>query len=176
VAFSLGLDGRRFTGAERIDDTSGTTTLTEDRLTCSLVPVPRVVISGGGPIAEALSQAFDVIGWRPSVIPDVGGAAGVMATLSSLDAVVVMGHDVESSGRALQAAIASAAGYIASIGSVDMQELRRQWMSFRGVDWDERVHGPAGLPIGASNPGEIAVSIVAEAVAAFRLEDERPGG
>ncbi|HSG78974.1 MAG TPA: XdhC family protein [Acidimicrobiia bacterium] len=176
VAFALGRDGTRFTGAQRVDDASGNTTLTEDRLTCSFVPVPRVVISGGGPIAEALAQAFAVIGWRPSVIPDVGGAAGVMATLSPLDAVVVMGHDVETSGRSLQAAIGSSAGYIASIGSVEMQELRRQWLSFRGVDWDERVHGPAGLPIGASNPGEIAISIVAEAVAASRLDGEPPGG
>lgn len=176
VAFSVGIDGTRFTSAERIDDTSGDTTLEADRLTCSFVPVPRVVISGGGPIADALTQAFSLIGWRASVIGDVGGAAGMMATLSPLDAVVVMGHDVEMSGRALQAAIASPAGYIASIGSAEMQDLRRQWLSFRGADWDDRVHGPAGLPIGASNPGEIAVSIVAEAVAASRLDGGLPGG
>ncbi len=82
-----------------------------------------------------------------------------------------MGHDVETSARALQAAIASKAGYIGSVGSEDMQRLRQEWLAYRGVDWDDRIHGPAGFPIGASNPGEIAVSIVAEAVASTRLED-----
>ena len=46
-----------------------------------------------------------------------------------------------------------------------MQELRRQWIEYRGASWDDRVHGPAGISIGASNPEEIAISVVAEAVA-----------
>ncbi len=87
-----------------------------------------------------------------------------MATLSAIDAVVVLGHDVETSGRALQGALESSAGYIASIGSPRMQELRREWLAYRGVEWDDRVRGPAGIDIGADNPPEIAVSIVAEAI------------
>lgn len=166
VSFALGLDGQRFSSVEILDDPDVEPKLTPERLTCVFVPVPRVVIVGGGPIADALEQGFELIGWRPSVMPEVVAAAGVMATLSDIDSIVVMGHDVETSGRALQSAIESGAGYIASIGSVKMQELRQEWLSFRGVQWSDRVHGPAGLPIGASNPGEIAVSIVAEAVSA----------
>ncbi len=64
-----------------------------------------------------------------------------MATLSPIDAVVVMGHDVETAGRALQGALESNVGYIGSIGSPRMQELRNQWLAYRGVAWDDRVRG-----------------------------------
>ncbi len=144
------------------------------RLVTSLAPVPRVVISGSGPIADALGDAFALVGWQPSAFSDVATAAGVMATLASIDAVVVMSHDVETAGRALQAAIGSGAGYIGSIGSPRMQELRRDWLAYRGVDWDDRVRGPAGLPIGASGAPEIAISIVAEAISARHDELHRP--
>ena len=140
----------------------------------SLVPVPRVVISGSGPIAESLSEAFSLIGWKPSVVPEVGAATSVMATMAALDAIVVLGHDVETAGRALQGAIDSNAGYIASIGSGRMQALREEWLAYRGVEWDGRIHGPAGLPIGAENPAEIAISIVAEALSALRQIPDDP--
>ena len=118
--------------------------------------------------AEHLEPGEPGVELTASVASDVGMATGMMTTLSPIDAVVVLGHDIEPAGRALQAAIASQAGYIASIGSGRMQELRREWLAFRGVNWDDRVHGPAGLDIGASTPEEIAISIVAEAIAALR--------
>ena len=79
-----------------------------------------------------------------------------------------MGHDLEISGRALEAAVRSKAGYIGSIGSHQMQDMRREWISYRGAAWDERVHGPAGLDIGADDPPEIAIAIVAEALGHLR--------
>lgn len=165
VCFGLRVDGVSLTDPERLDPDEPGSTLTHDRLVTSLVPVPRVVISGSGPIADSLTEAFVLIGWRPSVVGEVGAATGMMATLAAIDGIVVMGHDAEQSGQALQGAIASNAGYIGSVGSEHMQNLRREWLAYRGVEWDDRIHGPAGLPIGASNPGEIAVSITAEAIA-----------
>ena len=94
-----------------------------------------------------------------------------MATLSAIDAVVVLGHDVEAAGRGLEAAVKSNAGYIASVGSPRMQELREDWLSYRGVGWDDRIRGPAGFDIGADTPQEIALSIAAEAVAVQRGRD-----
>lgn len=176
VAFAVDLAEERFTGSKLLEPTGESrVTLTEDQLITSLSPVPRVVISGSGPIAEALAEVFSTAGWRPDVLDEVSTAAGLMATLSAKDAVIVMGHDVETSGRALQAAIESRAGYIGSIGAPHMQQLRQDWIAYRGVGWDERVHGPAGFPIEASNPGEIAVSIVAEAIWSLRSADDSLG-
>jgi xanthine dehydrogenase accessory factor len=175
LSFAFRLDGRHFTGVDPIDQSDESVVSNSSRLVCRYVPVPRVLIVGSGPIAEALEQGFDLVGWKPMVIPNTGEAGGVTATLSPIDSIIVMGHDVETSGQALQAAVASKAGYIASIGSESMQALREEWLAYRGVKWDGRVHGPAGLPIGAANPGEIAISIVAEAVAASHLADSPPG-
>ena len=174
VRFALRVDGASLTDPERLEPDELGSTLTPDRLVTSLVPIPRVVISGSGPIADALAEAFDLIGWRTSVAGEVGAATGMMATLAAIDGVVVMGHDVEQSSQALQGAIGSNAGYIGSLGAERMQNLRREWLAYRGVEWDERIHGPAGLPIGASNPGEIAVSIAAEAVTKLRGMTDDP--
>lgn len=171
VSVAFGLDGRRFTGAELLDDPDQSVVGADDLMIVEYVPVPRMMIVGAGPIAEALDQGFTLAGWQPVVVANPGNAGGAVATMSPIDGVIVMGHDVEMSGRALQDAIGSRAGYIGSIGSVRMQELRKEWLAYRGVGWDDRIHGPAGLPIGASNPGEIAISIVAEAVAAGGLDN-----
>ena len=126
---------------------------------------------GGGPIADSLVDAFEVVGWSAVRAAGPGEAGGIAPTLAPLDAIVVMGHDVEMSGKSLQAAVSSRAGYIGSLGSLAMQERRRDWLAYRGIDWDPRIHGPAGLPIGAQSPGEIAISIVAEAIAAAHIGD-----
>ena len=170
--FALRVDGTQLDQPEQLEPDAPGIELSADRLVTSLVPVTRVVISGAGPLAAALADAFALIGWQASVFADVSAAAGLMATLAPIDAVIVMGHDVETAGRALQAAIESGAGYIGSIGSPRMQELRRQWLAYRDVGWDERVRGPAGLPIGASSPPEIAISIVAEAISAQHSPQE----
>lgn len=177
VTFEATLDSGRFVDLRMLEP-SGTSEveLTGDEMITSLAPVPRVVISGSGPIAEALSHVFALAEWQADVIADVTAAAGLMSTLSSTDAVIVMGHDVEIAGRALEAAIGSRAGYVGSIGSTRMQQLRQDWLAYRGVQWDARVHGPAGFPINPSNPGEIAVSIVAEAISSLRSFGEPPPG
>jgi xanthine dehydrogenase accessory factor len=46
-----------------------------------------------------------------------------------------------------------------------MQEARADWLAYREVTDLSRVHGPAGLAIGARNPAEIAVSIVGQIIA-----------
>jgi xanthine dehydrogenase accessory factor len=127
--FALRVAERRLDQSEHLEPGDPGVELSADRLVTSLVPVTRVVISGGGPIAAALEEAFGFIGWQPSVFGDVGAASGLMATLSPIDAVVVMGHDVETAGRGLEAALKSKAGYIASIGSPRMQELREDWLA-----------------------------------------------
>ncbi len=163
-AFSIGLDRDRFTDAGPASPTGNRSTMVDGRLEVSLSPTSKVVIAGGGPIAEAIAAAFGFVGWEADVVPEVSAATGIMATLSSSDAIVVMGHDIEISGRALEAAVRSRAGYIGSLGGQRMQEMRREWITYRGAAWDDRVHGPAGIDIGAESAPEIAISVVAEAI------------
>jgi xanthine dehydrogenase accessory factor len=68
----------------------------------------------------------------------------------------------------LRAALAGGAGYVGALGSRRTQAARAEWLTAAGVrpDAQERIHGPAGLDIDAHTPAEIAISIVAEILAA----------
>lgn len=131
-------------------------------------PKTRFVIAGQGPVAEPLAAAATSLGWKVAAESRPDLVMGLTATLTWMDGVVIMGHDVEQSGRNLMAALDSDAGYIGALGSRKMQEDRAQWLAYRDVTDVSRVHGPAGLPIGAATPAEIAVSVLAEAIAALR--------
>ena len=139
-----------------------------DSITTVLVPTPRLIIAGGGPIAEALAAQAALMKWKVAIEPRPDAVAGLSATLSPVDSVVVMGHDVEVSSGCLMAALESDSGYIGALGSVAMQNSRADWLAYRDVMDLSRVHGPAGLDIKAATPEEIAVSIVAEAIAVHR--------
>jgi xanthine dehydrogenase accessory factor len=125
-------------------------------------PIPRLVIAGGGPFAEALAAQGRLLGWQVAAETRPEMVAGLAASLSELDAIVVMGHDVESSSRSLMAALQSDAGYVGALGSETMQQARADWLAYREVTDLSRVHGPAGLPLGGRSPAEVAVAIVAE--------------
>ena len=78
---------------------------------------------------------------------------------------MVASHDQELAGRALAAALDSDVGYIGALGGRRAQQARADWLAYRGYSDLSRIHGPAGLDIGADTPAEIALSILAEAVA-----------
>lgn len=133
-------------------------------ITTLLAPIPRLVVAGQGPMAEALARQGALLGLKVLVEPRPGLVAGIAATLSSIDSIVVMGHDVESSSRCLLAALESDAGYVGALGSQSMQQSRADWLAYQDVHDVSRVHGPAGLDIGAKTPAEIAVSVSAEII------------
>jgi xanthine dehydrogenase accessory factor len=58
--------------------------------------------------------------------------------------------------------------YVGALGSRRTQEKRRQRLLEAGLDEETlaRLHAPIGLPIGGRSPGEIALSIMAQIVAA----------
>lgn len=140
-------------------------TVTDHEVITVFRPVPQLVVIGGTPVAEALADLAGRIGWRARVVTESADVSGVIATLSTLDKVVVTGHDLDMTGAALMAALESEAGYIGALGSRKMQENRADWLAYRGVTDLARVHGPAGIDIGAESPAEIAVSILAEVIA-----------
>ena len=141
------------------------TAVTEDRVVTALWPVPRLLIVGAGVIADALFDAANLLGWHTQIVTEVAEATGVIAGMAALDKLVVLSHDDELAGPALRAALGGEVGYIGGLGSRRTQQARADWLAYRGVTDIDRIHGPAGLDIGASSPAEIAVSIVAEALA-----------
>jgi xanthine dehydrogenase accessory factor len=141
------------------------TLVTPDAVITVLWPIPKLAVVGAGAIADALVGAAELLGWHTEVTTEVGVATGVIAGLSILDKLVVLSHDNELAGPALASALAGQVGYIGALGSRRTQESRADWLAYRGITDLDRIHGPAGLDIGASKPAEIAVSIVAEALA-----------
>ena len=144
---------------------SAGSTFLGDRVVSMFVPVPQMVVVGSGPIADAVVRQAGLLGWQTRVLTDLTTVGGHIAPLSAIDKVVVAAHDLELAGTALAAALESDTGYIGSLGSRKMQADRADWLVYRGVEDLDRVHGPAGLDIGADSPQEIAVAIAAEAIA-----------
>lgn len=138
----------------------------DTRITSIFTALPQMVVVGATPVGQALVDLAATLDWQVRLVTQPGEVMGHVAPLSALDKVVVTGHDIELAGSALAAALDSEAGYIASLGSREMQAQRADWLAYRGITELDRIHGPAGLDIGADTPAEIAVSIVAEAIAA----------
>jgi xanthine dehydrogenase accessory factor len=141
------------------------TTVSEDRAVTVLWPIPSMLIVGTGGIADALVAMADLLGWRARVVDEVSAANGIVARLASIDKLVVLSHDDDVAGPVLEAALAGPVGYIGALGSRRTQQSRADWLAYRGITDLSRIHGPAGLDIGARSAAEIAVSIVAQAVA-----------
>jgi xanthine dehydrogenase accessory factor len=136
-----------------------------DAVTTLFWPVPALLIIGAGPIAQALRANAELLGWQARVVTETAAATGQIAALAALDSVVVVGHDHDLVGPALMAALAGEVGYIGAVGPRHLQEARADWLAYRGVTDLRRIHRPAGLDIGARTPAEIAVAVLAEALA-----------
>jgi xanthine dehydrogenase accessory factor len=147
-----------------------TTHVSVGRVVTVLRPVPTLVAAGPGPVGDAVAQMAEVLGWRVHRTPDPGSAIPLVVGLTVLDSLVVTGHDDEMAGRILEAGLSSRAGYIGVVAPRARQDARLTWLTDRNVTGLERIHGPAGLDIGARTPGEVATAVLAEAIACHRLE------
>lgn len=148
----------------------------------------RLLILGGVHIAQALVALAPTLGLQPTIIDPRGGFAsperfpGVPLLtdwpeqaveafgIDARTAVVALTHDDKLDDPALIAAFASPAFYIGALGSRRTQDKRRERMIAAGVSAADyaRLHGPIGLDIGAANPAEIALAILAEIIASLR--------
>jgi xanthine dehydrogenase accessory factor len=129
---------------------------------------PRLLVGGGGPVAEALAAIGEVVGVAVRAEPPgSGGFAAAAEGLGPRDAVVFVDHDDPDLLPALTKVLGGGAGYVGVMGS------RRHTPGFvarlrdAGVDLG-RLHSPTGLDLGARVPPEIALSILAEVMAATR--------
>jgi len=90
----------------------------------------------------------------------------------SATAVVTLSHDPKIDDPALIAALTAPTGYVAALGSTRSHAKRLDRLRDAGLDNAAlaRLDAPAGLAIGALGPAEIALSIAAGMVKAFRAQ------
>ncbi|OAN44841.1 xanthine dehydrogenase [Paramagnetospirillum marisnigri] len=99
-------------------------------------------------------------------------------TLDRRTALVSVTHVPRLDDAALKMALASPAFYVGALGSTRTHAKRCQRLESAGIATAdlERIQAPVGLDIGAKTPAEIAVSILAEVIAARRGKPiRRPG-
>ncbi len=124
----------------------------------------HILIVGSGDVATALESISQALDWKPAIVTTLDD---VTSRLPDAESVVVLSHDDQLDGPALAAALTSNASYIGAMGSRRTQARRREWLLANDVSAEavDSIRGPAGLDIGAIDPAEIAVSIIAEVVA-----------
>jgi xanthine dehydrogenase accessory factor len=161
-----------------------------DTFVFTLAPPPRLLVFGAGHIAAALAPMALAAGFRVTVLDDrperfaaglfpepvatrvlpsfAGCLAGPDADAAAFLLIATYGHRHDR--VVLEQALATPAAYIGMVGSrrkraaLAEELLRSGWAP---ADLD-RVDSPAGLPIGAETPAEIAVSILARMIAVRR--------
>ena len=149
-------------------------------------PPPVLVIVGGVHTAVPLAEMAQIAGFRVIVIDPrrAFGSADRFPTVDRLlqawpeeafaqvalddnSAVVLLTHDPKIDDPALKSVLASDAFYIGALGSRKTHAKRLVRLAAYGISEQQlqRIHAPVGLDIGAQEPAEIAVAILAEVVA-----------
>jgi len=143
---------------------------------------PRLVICGGGHVAQAISRQAQLLDFEVTILEDrpefadpsrFGGARVVagfipeaLASLtfgwSSYIVVATRGHKLD--GDCILAAVKTDAGYIGLLGSRRKAVLIADMLRENGVP-EERIQAirtPVGLDLGGRTPAEIALSVMAQ--------------
>ena len=157
------------------------------RLCNTLGPGYRLLLIGAGALAEylatmALFNGFSVslcdprpeytAGWNVAGVTRLSGMPDDVVRAFAPDlrsAIVAVSHDPKLDDLALLEALHSPAFYIGAIGSRRNSQLRRERLIEHFGESEaslQRLHGPIGIYIGSKTPAEIAVSVMAELLAA----------
>lgn len=158
------------------------------------VPPVKVVVIGAVHISQALAPMARIAGLDVSIVdprtafatperfPDVpvlaewpDTALPKLGGLDAFTALIALTHDPKIDDPALIAALQAGCFYIGALGSRKTHARRVERLTEAGCTPDEigRVHAPVGLDIGAVSPAEIAVSVLAELIAAQRKRPAR---
>lgn len=150
-------------------------------------PKPRLIIIGAAHLSIPLVELAHTLGFYTMVI-DARSAFATPQRFPHVDELIVewpasalkrlpldessyiafLSHDEKLDYPALQVALNSRARYIGALGSRKTHNKRIQALRDAGVSEEKLncIHAPIGLDIGAIQPDEIALSILAEIVAA----------
>jgi xanthine dehydrogenase accessory factor len=152
-------------------------------------PPPRLILAGRGPIVPLTAHIAALNGYWVEVLTDDDHTAGTAAphcalpargtapgdvravAIDAATAVVTLFHDHDVELPLLRYALGSPAFHIGALGSRTTHAARLAGLADEGFDEATlaRIEGPAGVPIHAANPAEIATSIVAGVIRAYRV-------
>lgn len=162
-------------------------------------PPPHLLVIGAGPDALPVVKLARVLDWEVTVVdhreayadPQRFTDADRVSTttpealpahvkMETVDAVVLMTHNIGYDERFLKVLAPSEVGYIGMLGPAARRERVLNGLGASGDrasadSLRNRVFGPVGLDIGAELPEEIGVSIIAELLAYFRGGGRRAG-
>lgn len=127
------------------------------------LPAPVVLVLGETPIAAAIADLGERLGYE---VVRGGGGGGRQEPAPDDAAVVVASHGRDEE-RVLAAALHAGVPYVGVVAS-DVRGASLRAALDVPDELRSKLRTPAGLPIAARTPGEIAVAILAEIVATLR--------
>jgi xanthine dehydrogenase accessory factor len=146
-----------------------------------MLPRPQVVIYGSSPVAVAVADLAQRVGFAVTVCAPAAEQSAFATADRRIEGYALPVAEggmryvvVSTQGRgdeaALLAALAVEVDYIAFVGSRKKADALKTTLAERGVTAERlaKLKAPAGLDLGAITPDEIAISIVAEIVAVRR--------
>ncbi len=144
-------------------------------------PRVRLLVLGAGLDAEPVTRLADELGWRVTVVDHrpayiesgnfdeaekvICCPANEMSAhvdLPNFDATIVMSHHLASDRTYLAQLSVSDIQYIGLLGPKDRRRRLLEELGRNAAALDKRLHGPAGVDIGAVGPAAIALSILTE--------------
>ena len=133
-----------------------------------VLPRPQVIVCGATPVADAIAELAPRIGLKVAVRAPADGFDSV--TEAGAGAFIVVATQGGGDEDALGAALRSPARYVAFVGSKAKVAALKESLAEQGIAPERlaELRGPAGIPIGAVTPEEIALSILADIVLARR--------
>jgi xanthine/CO dehydrogenase XdhC/CoxF family maturation factor len=147
----------------------------------NLQPLPRLLVLGAGPDAVPVVSLADTLGWRVTLVDhraaylDRPGFAGAetrvcapadeladRVSLRNFAAAIVMSHHLATDRHHLATLARSPIPYIGLLGPRGRRDRLLRELGATADVLASRLHGPAGLDIGADSPESIALAILAE--------------
>ncbi|AHG65505.1 XdhC family protein [Advenella mimigardefordensis] len=156
-------------------------------LSATFGPEFRMLLIGAGQLAEyvatmALFSGFAVTVCDPRIeyrkdwsvqgvtlLPDMPDDVVTTFQADARSCIIALTHDPKLDDLALMEALETKAFYVGAIGSRRNNQARRQrLMEHFGLEPEPlaRLRGPIGVYIGSKTPAEIAISVMAEVIAA----------
>jgi xanthine dehydrogenase accessory factor len=149
------------------------------------LPPARIVVIGAVHISQVLAPMAKLAGFDLKIIDPRSAFATRdrfadtdlsiewpqdALSVDSYTALVALAHDPKIDDFPIAAALRAGCFYVGALGSRKSHAARLTRLQAEGLGETElaRIHAPIGLDIGAANPAEIAVAILAEIIQSLR--------